>query len=104
MIRHISGHERGRKWGKHNSVTSSRPRSPGSIAIIPVRCNDRWESQRLATATCCAWVCRGAICGSTMSKTLTLNRPYKVMPVDLAQPAKACKLVNRHGADRGAGR
>ena len=38
-----------------------------------------------------------------MSKTLTLNRPYKVMLVDLARPGMPCKLVTRpSGRDRGA--
>ena len=36
-----------------------------------------------------------------MSKTLTFNRFLKVMSVDLARPAMACKLANWRGADRG---
>jgi hypothetical protein len=32
---------------------------------------------------------------------LTLNRPCKLMPVDLACPAMVCKLANWRGADRG---
>src|SRR5215217_97962 len=42
---------------------------------------------------------RGRSLGS--SKTLTFNRAYKVMPVDLARPAMACKLVNRHSGRPG---